>query len=73
MNARNTLEASDRIEDKILQVIGVGIQSTDESTAALNRVAVGINNTTSAEGGRGYGSNPLASHESFGKCPRAVS
>ncbi len=61
VNARNTLEASDRIEDKILKGIGVGIQSTDESAAALNRVAVGINNTTSAEGGRGYGSNPLAS------------
>ena len=61
LNQRSTYDALERVGSKILDGGVNEILSSEESEKVLNNISVGINNSISANGGRGLGDSPIAS------------
>ena len=61
LNQRSTYDALERVGSKILDGGVNEILSSEESEKVLNNISVGINNSVSANGGRGLGDTPIAS------------
>ncbi len=61
LNQRNTYDALEMVGRKILDKGVNEILSFEESEKILNNISVGISNSVSADGGRGFGDSPIAS------------
>lgn len=73
LNQRNTYEALERAGQKILGGAGAEIDDSEESEEVLNTITVGMNNSVSADGGRGISGNPLASLNLLSSIPASAS